>query len=269
MAARMRKRKPENPRKTAKPSADRETRLIYGVMPVLESLRAGGGKMRKIVMSEGRRDSRSGEIDKIARKCGVPVIRISRKEFDALFEREVNHQGVAAYVKTVQFKSAESILEKAEDNDTALFLVIDGIEDPRNLGAILRTAECAGVDGVFIPERRNAGITDTAVKTSAGASEILDIAKVKNQNRLIDELKSRDVWVVGASGDSETVYSDWDFDQKTAIVVGREGKGLHRLTAEKCDILVGIPMLGNIDSLNVSVAAGVLLYEVVRQRGTK
>lgn len=138
------------------------------------------------------------------------------------------------------------------------------------LCAILRVAECAGADGVFIPERRAVGLTETVAKSSAGATEYVKIAKVGNLNRLIDELKSNNIWVVGAASgkDTETDYTDWDWTRKTALVLGSEGKGLHRLTAEKCDALIRIPMRGKIESLNVSVAAGVILFEANRQRTT-
>jgi 23S rRNA (guanosine2251-2'-O)-methyltransferase len=145
-------------------------------------------------------------------------------------------------------------------------VVLDGVEDPRNLGAILRSAECAGVDGVFLPERRAVGLTETVAKSSAGATEYVRIAKVGNINRLIEELKSRDIWVVGTSGDAKTSYTDWDWTRPSALVLGGEGSGLHRLVAENCDVLVKIPMYGKIESLNVSVAAGVILFEALRQR---
>jgi 23S rRNA (guanosine2251-2'-O)-methyltransferase len=134
------------------------------------------------------------------------------------------------------------------------------------LGAILRVAECAGADGTFIPEHRAAGLTETVVKTSAGATEYTPVAKVKNLNRLIEELKKHNIWVVGTSGEAGTDYTDWDWNQPSALVLGSEGKGLHRLVAENCDALVKIPMQGKIESLNVSVAAGVILFEAVRQR---
>ena len=248
---------------------DAETYVIYGVMPVLEILRASAGRIRKIAVSNARSDQHTSEILDVAKRSGVPVNRLARSEIAELVPAGVNHQGIAAFVKTAEYASADDIIKKAENDPNAMFLVLDGIEDPRNLGAILRTAECAGVTGIFLPERRAAGLTDTAVKSAAGAAALVDVAKVKNQNRLIEELKSKGIWVVGAAGDGELEYSEWDFCQKTAIVLGSEGKGLHRLTAEKCDILVKIPMSGRISSLNVSVAAGVLLYEAVRQRKLK
>jgi len=143
------------------------------------------------------------------------------------------------------------------------------VEDPRNLGAILRTAECAGVSGVLIPERRAVGLTETVAKSAAGATEHVKVAKVGNLNKLILELKKKNVWVVGTDMDAEIDYTDWDWTRPSALVLGGEGKGLHRLVAENCDVLVKIPMYGKIDSLNVSVAAGVILFEAQRQRKAK
>ena len=145
-------------------------------------------------------------------------------------------------------------------------VVLDGIEDPRNLGAILRTAECAGANGVFIPERRAAGLNETVAKTSAGAVEYLPIARVTNLSVLIRQLKERNLWVVGTSADAKLDYYDWDWTRASAIVLGGEGTGLHRLVSEHCDALVRIPVNGRIESLNVSVAAGIVLYEALRQR---
>ena len=147
-----------------------------------------------------------------------------------------------------------------------LVLVLDGIEDPRNLGAILRTAECAGASGVFIPERRAAGLNETVAKASAGAVEYLPVARVTNLSVLIRQLKERNVWVVGTAADARSDYSEWDWTRPTAIVLGAEGSGLHRLVRENCDQLVKIPVHGRIESLNVSVASGIILYEALRQR---
>lgn len=162
------------------------------------------------------------------------------------------------------YVDADEIIDAA--GDTALFVILDGVEDPRNLGAILRTVECAGADGVFIPERRAVGLTDTVAKSSAGAIEHVKVAKVTNLNRFIEDLKERNVWVVGTSGDAPMSYTDWDWTTPTALVLGAEGSGLHRLVAENCDTLVKVPMYGKIESLNVSVAAGVILFEARRQR---
>jgi len=145
---------------------------------------------------------------------------------------------------------------------------LDGIEDPRNMGSILRTAECAGVHGVFVPERRATGLTDVVAKVAAGALEYMPVARVTNLVRLIEQLKERNIWVVGSAGEGKQSYTEWDWNLPSAIVLGSEGHGLHRLVRESCDTLVNIPVVGKLESLNVSVAAGVLLYEVRRQRGS-
>jgi len=144
--------------------------------------------------------------------------------------------------------------------------VLDGVEDPRNLGAILRTSECAGVDGVFLPERRTAGLSETVAKASAGAIEHVPVARVTNLSLLIKQLKERNVWVIGTAADALVEYTEWDWTRPSALVLGGEGAGLHRLVRERCDVLVRIPVQGRIESLNVSVAAGIILYEALRQR---
>lgn len=238
--------------------------VIYGVLPVLEALRANANRIERIAVAEGSGERRLSDVLDLARRNGVRVDRVSRDALGKLAGGDVNHQGIVAVAASGEYVSADEILDAA--NDSALLVVLDGVEDPRNLGAVLRSVECAGADGVFIPERRAVGLTDTVAKSSAGAVEYVKIAKVTNINRLIDELKSRNIWVVGTSGDAETAYTDWDWKQPTALVLGAEGTGLHRLVAENCDVLVKIPMAGNIESLNVSVAAGVILFEALRQR---
>lgn len=245
---------------------DSESTVVYGVMPVLEALRASAGRIRKILIFDGRTGTRTQEISDLARSQGVPVSRVTRDEVSEFVPADATHQGVAALVRNIEFVDSEALIRKACETQDSTLLVIDGVEDPRNLGAIIRTAECSGVTGIFIPQRRAAGITDTAVKSSSGAVNHVDIAKVTNINRLLEELKSVGIWTVGTAGDAEMIYSEWDFTQPTAIVLGGEGKGIRRLTAESCDTLVRIPMCGTIDSLNVSVAAGVLLFESVRQK---
>ncbi len=148
-------------------------------------------------------------------------------------------------------------------------LGLDAVEDPRNLGAILRTAECAGVGGVFIPERRAVGLTGTVAKAAAGALERVPVARVTNLVQLIEQLKQRNIWVIGAAADGTSDYTEWDWTVASALFLGSEGSGLHRLVREHCDALVRIPVLGRIESLNVSVAAGVILYEALRQRAAK
>jgi len=260
------KSKPED----RKPKTEQSNKIIFGVLPVLEALRAENRRIEKIVVAEGAREKRLAEILFLARKNGVQFQKIAKENLSKLLENGANHQGVIAYVASAEYYLAEKLLgeiyQKLNTDKKPLIVILDGIEDPRNLGAVLRTAECAGADGVFIPERRAVGLNETVAKSSAGATEYVKVAKVTNLNRLIDELKEHNIWVVGTSGEAETDYTDWDWRVPCAVILGGEGKGLHRLTAEKCDALVKIPMRGRIESLNVSVAAGVMLFEANRQR---
>jgi len=244
--------------------------IIYGTLPVLEALRAENRRIEKIIVAEGAQEKRLSEILFLARQRGVSFQKTVRENFSKYVESGANHQGVIAFVASAEYyptdKLLDEIYQKLESGAQPLIVILDGVEDPRNLGAILRTAECAGADGVFIPERRAVGLTETVAKSSAGATEYVKVAKVTNLNRLIDELKEHNIWVVGTSAEAETSYSDWDFNAPCALILGGEGKGLHRLTAEKCDALIKIPMNGKIESLNVSVAAGVILFEANRQR---
>ncbi|MGI8467532.1 MAG: 23S rRNA (guanosine(2251)-2'-O)-methyltransferase RlmB [Pyrinomonadaceae bacterium] len=246
-----------------------DSRLIYGISPVLEALRAGGRRVEKILIADGAREHRLNEILDLARENNIPFQKLARENFSRFVAADANHQGIIALTAAANYANAEELLNEIAARENSLSLVLDGVEDPRNLGAILRTAECAGVDGVFIPERRAAHLTEIVAKTSAGATEYVKIAKVTNVSRLVEELKERNIWTIGASADAEMNYDDWDWTQKSALVLGGEGNGLHRLVAEKCDALVKIPLLGKIESLNVSVAAGVILYEAVRQRNKK
>jgi len=261
-----RERRDERPRESRDLQREETPRrnTIFGVNPVLELLRSGSHRVERILIVEGTREHRLAEINELARSQSVIIDRVERSKLERLTGNEVNHQGVAALIAAADYADADAILNAAGDD--ALLLVLDGVEDPRNLGAILRTAECAGVGGVFIPERRAVGLTDTVAKSSAGAVEHIKVAKVANLNRLIEDLKKRNIWVVGTSVDATMDHTEWDWRQPSALVLGGEGSGLHRLVAENCDVLVKIPMYGKIDSLNVSVAAGVVLFEARRQR---
>ena len=249
-----------------RPKAENARNLIFGMLPVLEALRANSRRIEKILIAEGAREHRIAEIIDLARQNHVPFQKLARESLAKLIEPGANHQGVVAFTASADYTDADELLEEIAAKENPLVLILDGVEDPRNLGAILRVAECAGVGGTFIPEHRAASLTETVVKTSAGATEYTKIAKVKNLNRLIEELKRNNIWVIGTSGEAETDYTDWDWNQPCALVLGSEGKGLHRLVAENCDALVKIPMQGKIESLNVSVAAGVILFEANRQR---
>ena len=238
--------------------------IIFGVSPVLEALRANSRRVEKIVVATGSKEHRLRDIFALAKERHLLIDRLAREQLERITGREANHQGVAAYIAAADYVDADEILDSV--GQETLLLVLDGVEDPRNLGAILRTAECAGVDGVFIPERRAVGLTETVAKAAAGATEHIKVAKVSNLNLLIKDLKARNVWVVGTSMDAAIDHTEWDWTRSSALVLGGEGSGLHRLVAENCDILVKIPMYGRIESLNVSVAAGVILFEARRQR---
>ncbi len=244
--------------------------LIFGVLPVLEALRANSRRIEKILIAEGSHEKRLNELFVLARENRVPFQKVPRQNLSKFAETGANHQGVVAFVAAADYYHSEKLLaeisRQIEDGLNPLMVILDGIEDPRNLGAILRTCDGAGVTGVFIPERRAVGLNETVAKSSAGAIEYVKVAKVTNLNRLIEDLKKRKVWVVGTSFEQSQTYFDWDWNQPTALVMGSEGKGLHRLVAENCDALIKIPMFGKIDSLNVSVATGVILFEARRQQ---
>lgn len=245
-----------------------DSRLLYGVNPLIEALRAER-LPSEIIIAAGARDARLRELIELAQARRVPVKHAPRAKLD----REVGnsfHQGVIGRIAPAAYADVETLLDtiaaRVGSECEPLVVVLDGIEDPRNLGAILRTAECAGADGVFIPERRAAGLNETVAKASAGATEHLPIARATNLSRLIDQLKERNVWIVGTAAQASTNYTEWDWTRPSAVVLGAEGSGLHRLVRERCDVLVRIPVRGKIESLNVSVAAGVVLYEAQRQR---
>ena len=249
-------------------SLERDTVRLFGFSPVLEALRAGNRRLAEITIAEGAHDSRFAELLELARSAAVPVRRAPRISIDRNVEGA--HQGVVALIAPARFTDPEELFSKCAakvGSDTPpLLVVLDGLEDPRNLGAILRTVECAGGDGVFIPERRAVGLTDVVAKTAAGAIEYVPISRVTNITRTLDELKRLGIWTVGTDSTAKLSYTDWDWTAPSAMVLGNEGSGLHRLVREHCDTLVSIPILGHIESLNVSVAAGVILYEAVRQR---
>jgi 23S rRNA (guanosine2251-2'-O)-methyltransferase len=211
-----------------------------------------------------RKDLRLQKLIQDCRKSSIPVRFLPRGELDRM-AGSGSHQGVVAVTSNKQYNDLDDLIA-AKRGQYALIVVLDGVEDPHNLGAILRTADASGADGVVIPERRAVGITGTVVKSSAGASEHLPIAKVTNIARTLEDLKAQNIWTVGLDERGAQSYDSLDYNMNCAIVLGAEGKGVHDLVARKCDFLVSIPMLGKVPSLNVSVAAGVVLYEVVRQR---
>lgn len=239
--------------------------LIYGRNPVREAFRAGK-TAEKIYFVKGERDARLSELFSEAKKRGATVEYVEKAVLDRLCGGG-NHQGVAAQVTDFSYCSPDDILAlAAERGEKVCIVLLDGITDPHNFGAIVRSAECFGAHGIIIPARRSVTVTDTVVKVASGATEHMLIAKVTNLNDAIRELKERNVWVYACDFGGEPP-KQVDFKDNIAIVVGSEGTGVHRLTRELCDGVVTIPEYGKINSLNASVAAGVVLYEIARQRG--
>ena len=246
---------------------DHSMNYIYGLNAVAEAIKARGRAFQWVGLAKERHDLRLQRIIEECRKLGVPVRFLQRTELDRLAGNAA-HQGVVAVTSAKQYSGLADVVD-AKRGAYSLIVVLDGVEDPHNLGAILRTADAAGADGVIIPERRAAAVTGVVTKTSAGASEHLPIAKVTNIARTVEELKERNIWVAGLDERGSQTYDTLDYNMDSAIVLGAEGKGVHDLVRKKCDFLVSIPMLGKVSSLNVSVAAGVVLYEIVRQRRKK
>ena len=241
--------------------------VIYGLNSVSEALKARGRGFEWVGVAKERHDLRLQRVIEECRKISVPVRFLPRVELDRMAGTGA-HQGVVAITSAKQYADLDDVVA-SKRSEYSLIVILDGVEDPHNLGAILRTADAVGADGVVIPERRAAGITGTVAKASAGASEHLPVAKVTNVSRTLDELKSRNIWIVGLDERGTQAYETVDYKMDCAVVLGAEGKGLHDLVKKKCDFLVSIPMLGSVPSLNVSVAAGVVLYEIARQRRAK
>ncbi|HEX8812509.1 MAG TPA: 23S rRNA (guanosine(2251)-2'-O)-methyltransferase RlmB [Terracidiphilus sp.] len=240
--------------------------VIYGIHAVSEALKSGGRSFEYVGIARERHDQRMQRLIDDCRASGVQVRFLPREQLDRRANTNT-HQGVIAVTSSKQYADVDTLLEQRHSEHSFL-VVLDSVEDPHNLGALIRTADGAGADGVIIPERRAAGLTGTAVKASAGASERLPIARVANISRTLDELKERNVWTVGLDERSRQSYEELDYNMHCAIVLGAEGKGLHDLVRRRCDFLVSIPMLGHGPSLNVSVAGAVVMYEVARQRRT-
>ena len=239
--------------------------LIEGRNAVTEALRAGT-PIDKIFIARGETDKTLGHIASTARAAGVVVVEADRRKLDYMSATKA-HQGVIALAAVREYASVEDILAIARERGEAPLLVVcDEISDPHNLGAIIRTAECAGAHGVIIPKRRSAGLTSIVGKTSAGAVSYLPVARVPNIPALLKELQQQGVWVFGTAAEGTTSLYDADLKGPAAIVIGSEGDGMGRLVREGCDFLVSIPMKGHISSLNASAAAAILLYEAVRQR---
>lgn len=237
--------------------------ILYGIHAVEEAL-AAGRPLERLLVVRGRGGGGLERLLAAARSQGVPVRFVPRPEADRLAGTD-RHQGVVAVSGATRYADLEDLLKQA--SSPALFVALDGIEDPHNLGAIIRTAHCAGADGVILPERRAAPLSGAAAKAAAGAVEHIAIARVTNLARALDRLKEAGCWIVGLDPQAPQPYTEADFTLACALVLGSEGRGLHPLVRQKCDFRVSIPTAGAIGSLNVSVAAGIVLYEVLRQRG--
>lgn len=237
--------------------------LICGINPVIEALGAGSRHFERLLVAKGVRNRRVGEAMRRASGLGIPLRFEARETLDRM-AGGISHQGLIAVVSAKETQSLETILATARA--PSLFLVLDGVEDPRNLGAILRTAEAAGVDGVLLPERHSAGLSETVAKASAGGLEHVQLARIGNVVQALAALKSRGVWVVGFDASGSERWDRIDYSGPVALVLGGEGRGIRRLVREHCDHLASLPLFGHVGSLNVSVAAGIALYEVIRQR---
>lgn len=247
--------------------ASESKEVLYGVHPVLELLRAGGRPLNKLYVLRGRGGGPVEEIIHLARAQGVPLHFESRAALDRIASNE-KHQGVVALAAARAYDSPEEILKIArERNQPPLILLLDGIEDPRNLGAIFRSAEATGVHGIILPRHRSVGLTGSVVKASAGALEHLAVARVANLARTLDELTREGLWIVGLEPTASQAYTELDYKGPIGIVVGGEAKGIREGLRSHCDFRVSLPMKGRVESLNASVAVAILLYEVIRQRG--
>lgn len=243
---------------------EKQNNIICGRNPVLEAVRSGR-EIDRLLVAHG---ATGGTISAIIAKCsdkGILIKEISPQKLD-YYCGGANHQGVAVMFASQEYSTVDDILKTAEERNEKPFIIIcDEIEDPHNLGAIIRTAEACGVHGIIIPKRRSASLNATVAKTSAGALEYMKVARVTNIANTIDKLKEAGIWIFGADMDGQP-YTQIDYDIPCAIVIGNEGKGIGTLTAKKCDAIISLPMKGKINSLNASVAAGALMYEVVRKR---
>ena len=238
--------------------------IIVGRKPVLEAINSGE-ELEQIYILYGQKGNIIDAIRFAAKKRGIKINQIPLEKFRILIQN-TNAQGVAAIKPAYRFHSLDDIISEAKSSSNPLILILDSIQDTHNVGAILRTAECSGVNGIIVTKHNSAPINATVVKTSAGATEHVKIAQVNNLANTIKVLKESGFWIVGSSLDNAKLYTEVDFTIPIALIVGNEEKGIRKLTADKCDFLVKIPMAGKLQSLNVSVATGILLFEVMRQR---
>jgi len=243
--------------------------VLYGLHPVEEAIRAGVRQLDHVSVArerEVRRDARMDAVLELARLAGIRISTETREQLTRHAKTD-GHQGIVAFLKERKFLALEDLLNAPPGKSGhRFFLALDGVEDPHNYGALLRSADGAGVDGVVVPERRSAPLSAIAAKTSAGASEHVRLAQVVNVTRALETMKKRNIWIVGLDERGTPDYTDFDFRQDCCLVLGSEGSGLHELVKRTCDHLLRIPMAGSVSSLNVSVAGAVVMYEAMRQR---
>lgn len=248
--------------------SDMNDDYLFGKNPVIEALRSGQ-TVHKVWVAE---DAKKGQMNQVLGLCKthkVQVLTVPKKRLDQMADGHA-HQGVIAQAAAYEYAEMEDLFTRAkEKGEHPFFLVLDELEDPHNLGSILRTADASGVHGVIIPKRRAVGLTSTVAKTSAGAISHVPVARVTNLARTMDDLKKQGLWFIGTDASAKTDYRDMETDLPLALVIGSEGKGLSRLVKEKCDFLVAIPLRGQVTSLNASVAASLLMYEVMRKQQAK
>ncbi|MFD2216939.1 23S rRNA (guanosine(2251)-2'-O)-methyltransferase RlmB [Metabacillus endolithicus] len=238
--------------------------LIIGRNPVIEVLKSSRD-INKIWVAENSLKGQAQQITKLAKERGITINFVPKKKIDQMVEG--NHQGVVAQVAAYEYVHVDDLLKVAEErNEPPFLLLLDEIEDPHNLGSIMRTADAVGAHGIVIPKRRAVGLTATVAKSSTGAIEHIPVARVTNMARTIDDLKEKGVWIVGTDAKGADDYRNLDGKMSLALIIGSEGKGIGRLIKEKCDFLVKMPMVGHVTSLNASVAASLLMYEVYRKR---
>ena len=241
-----------------------DSELIGGKNPIVEALRSGR-ELNKIWIAEGLNKKGIGEILSLANEAKIVVQAVPKRKLDGMLD--VNHQGIIASVAAYDYAELEDLFKiAAQRNEDPFFLILDELEDPHNLGSILRTADASGVHGVIIPRRRAVGLTGVVAKASTGAIEHIPVVRVNNLSQTVEDLKKKGVWIAGTDATGATDYRLMDATLPLAIIIGSEGKGMSRILKEKCDFLYKLPMVGHVTSLNASVAASLLMYEVLRKR---